>query len=178
MKAVTHQPQTLHFLVLSDEDSFNAETQDERRRRKWTYFPSQSVKPHHSSIVGAKRPYWIRQNLLERQQDLMVETTHQVTMSPAQKTSFTRWTWLRWMLLFDNTLAVIRLLCFQLGLLPPTGQINYFHLWLFESKLLSGKSGIKQTQQAKADTAETLITDGNLHDWLICWIIYWARPDI
>lgn len=50
--------------------------------KKCVYLPSQSMKSNHSSIVGAKRSHWVRQNLLEGQQDLMVEATHQIPMSP------------------------------------------------------------------------------------------------
>lgn len=44
------------------------------------------MKAHNSSIVGAQWSHWVRQNLLERQHDLVVETTYQITMSPAEET--------------------------------------------------------------------------------------------
>lgn len=44
------------------------------------------MKAHNSSIVGAQWSHWVRQNLLERQQDLVVETTYQITMSPGEET--------------------------------------------------------------------------------------------
>lgn len=55
------------------------------REEKWTYLPPQSVKAHHGSIVGTEWPHWVRQNLLEWEQDLMVQTTHQIPVSPAEK---------------------------------------------------------------------------------------------
>ena len=43
------------------------------------------MKAHHSSVVGAEWSHWVGQNLLERQQDLMVQTAHQITMSPTER---------------------------------------------------------------------------------------------
>lgn len=43
------------------------------------------MKPYNSSIVRAQWSHWIGQNLLERQQDLMVETAHQIPMSPTKE---------------------------------------------------------------------------------------------
>lgn len=43
------------------------------------------MKPHYSSIMGAEGSHWVRQNLLEGQQDLVVEATNQITMSPKGK---------------------------------------------------------------------------------------------
>lgn len=44
------------------------------------------MKAHNSSIVGAQWSHWVRQNLLERKQDLVVETTDQITVSPGEET--------------------------------------------------------------------------------------------
>lgn len=51
---------------------------------QWPYLPAQGVKSNYRSVVRAQRSDWIRQDLLEGQQDLMVKTTDQISMNPGK----------------------------------------------------------------------------------------------
>lgn len=53
--------------------------------QNYQYLPSQSVEPHHSSIVGTQWSDRVRQNFLEGKQDLVVESTHQIPVCPSEK---------------------------------------------------------------------------------------------
>lgn len=44
------------------------------------------MQPHHSPIVRAERPHRVCQDLLQGEQDLLVETTYKVAMSPVGAT--------------------------------------------------------------------------------------------
>lgn len=46
------------------------------------HLPAKSMQPHHGSIVTAERPHRICQDLLQGQQDMLIEATYKVAMSP------------------------------------------------------------------------------------------------
>lgn len=52
---------------------------------QWTYLPAQGMKSYHCSIVRAQWSDWIRQDLLEWQQNLMVKTTNQIPVNPGKQ---------------------------------------------------------------------------------------------
>lgn len=46
------------------------------------YLPAKGMQPHHSPIVRAEGPHRVCQDLLQGQQDLLIEATYKVPMSP------------------------------------------------------------------------------------------------
>ena len=50
------------------------------------HLPAKGVQPHHGPIVRAERPHRICQDLLQGEQDLLIEATYKVPMSPAGAT--------------------------------------------------------------------------------------------
>ena len=50
------------------------------------HLPAKSVQAHHSPVVRAERPHRIRQDFLQGEQDLLIEATYKVPISPVGAT--------------------------------------------------------------------------------------------
>lgn len=53
-----------------------------REQGQGPHLPAKGMQPHHSPVVRAERPHRVCQDLLQGEQDLLIEATYKVPMSP------------------------------------------------------------------------------------------------